>query len=91
MDGDSQSSWLEWRYVCQDRGDIQRTHIPEVVSYPAVSNIFIYKTSVDDDLDGAQFIYLGHDFVFRQVEVRIIRPLDYILGQIGQCYMQRIV
>ena len=80
--------------MCQDvLGNIQRTPIPEVVSYPATSNTFIYKTNVKGDLDdGHKIIYLGHNFIFRQVELRIaVRSLDYFSGQIYQCYMQRIM
>ena len=64
------------------RSGMYSEHIPEVVSYPATSNVFIYKTSVDDSLNYAhKIIYLGYDFFFRQVKFRIaVRPLDYFSG-----------
>ena len=52
------------------RSGIQGSHIPEVVSYPATSNDFTYKTNVDDDLDdGHKIIYLSQDFILCQVEL----------------------
>ena len=73
------------------RSGLYSEHIPEVVSYPATINVFICKTSVDDNLNYThKIIYLCFDFFFRQVKFRIaVCPLDYFSGQIGQCYMQR--
>ena len=66
--------------MCQALWNIHQTHILEVGSNPAKNSTFIYKTKIDDDLDDAhEFIYLSHDFIFCQVELRIaVRPLDYI-------------
>ena len=55
--------------ICISQDAFTGRHILEVVSYPAMSNTFIYKTQVNYRVQRrVQMIYLGHNFFCRNSE-----------------------